>query len=123
MTVFAGAIAATACAAALPQHNRPDRHWTKDLRKTPATPPAPSDSQAPVADLPHAPGRTFATLDAYLAYLRDYAGPTGRPWYREIGPGMYRYETGNFKPLAPTGQTPPRQFTREELERRFGFRK
>ena len=43
--------------------------------------------------MPFAHGRGFATLDAYLAHLCDYAGPVGQPWYREIGPGFYELVT------------------------------
>lgn len=68
---------------------------------------------------PDADGREFATLDAYLAHLRKLAAPMDRPWYREVKPGLYRLETGNFRPL--DGRAEPRLFTRAELERRFGF--
>lgn len=68
--------------------------------------------------LPHAAGREFRTLEAYLAYLRDFAAPMDRPWYREVKPGLYRLERGNFR-----GEAEERLFTREELERRFGFRR
>ncbi|WP_374942417.1 hypothetical protein [Sphingomonas sp.] len=100
-----------ACTAANAGQARPDRHWIKDLHKPPAT-------ATPVAGLPHAGTRTFATLDEYLAWLRDFAAPTGRAWYREVRPGLFRLETGNLRPAAP-----PRLFTRDELERRFGFRR
>lgn len=69
---------------------------------------------------PGAPGRSFRTLDEYLAYLRQYAAPMDRPWYREVRPGMFKLETGNFRPL-DASDAPPRYFTRGELERRFGF--
>lgn len=104
-----------------------DRNRIKDLTQTPPQipprlpakiPPA-SEAPAGARQLPHAGGRTFATLDAYLAYLRDYAGPTDRPWYREVRPGLFRLETGNLRTGEPGA--PPRLFTREELERRFGF--
>jgi len=72
----------------------------------------------PDRPLPYARGRSFASLDAYLAYLRDYSGPVGLPWYREVRPGVYQLETGNLRPNPPA-----RLFTREQLERRFGFRR
>jgi hypothetical protein len=97
---------------ALARDGRPDRSWMKRLQK-PSMPPGPG-----VAGLPHARGRTFRSLDAYLAYLRDYAAPMDRPWYREVRPGVYQFETGNLRSDAPA-----RTYTREELERRFGFRK
>lgn len=68
--------------------------------------------------LPHADGREFRTLDEYLAHLRDFAAPMDRPWYREVEPGLFRLERGNFR-----GEAGERLFTREELERRFGFRR
>ena len=70
---------------------------------------------------PHADGREFRTLDAYLAHLRDHAAPMDRPWYREVKPGLFRLETGNLRRLE--GEPEPRLFTRDELERRFGFRR
>lgn len=90
----------------------PDRSWLKQSRR-PAT--------RSTAELPDAHGRTFRTLDAYLAHLRRFAGPVGRPWYREVRPGVYRLETGNLRRLG--GGPPERLFTREELERKFGFRR
>jgi hypothetical protein len=60
----------------------------------------------------------FQTLDQYLAYLERRAAIDGA-WYRQIRPGIYRLEVGNLRGAAP-GQ---RVFTREQLERRFGFRR
>lgn len=65
---------------------------------------------------PGAPGRNFRTLDEYLAYLRQYAAPIDRPWYREVRPDLFKLETGNLR-----ADLPPRYFTRAELEQRFGF--
>lgn len=67
------------------------------------------------APLPFAHGRSFASLDAYLAHLRDHAGPVGQPWYREIRPGLYERVTT----LAPAGE--PERVSRDALMRRFGF--
>lgn len=64
----------------------------------------------------------FKTLDEYLLWLKQYAAPTDRAWYKEIKPGVYELQTGNFRPLEGTA-APQRIFTREELERKFGFRK
>lgn len=89
----------------------PDRAWIDAARK-PAAAPGPG-----IRGLPHARGREFRTLDAYLAYLKAYAAPIDRPWYRELRPGLYRLETGNLRTDAR-----PRLFTRDELKRRFGFR-
>jgi hypothetical protein len=76
---------------------------------------------------PHTPGATvtddrrpirerFADLDAYLAYLQKRSHLDGA-WYREIRPGVYELQTGNLRLPGATKRT----FTREELERKFGF--
>ncbi len=58
----------------------------------------------------------YRTLDEYLAFLESRAAIDGH-WYREIRPGVFRLETGNYH--GPGSQK--RIFTREELERKFGF--
>ena len=70
-----------------------------------------------VRDLPSSFGRSFATLDQYLAHLRQYAGPIDLPWYREIRPGVYEYVTS----MRLEDSTAPKTYTREELMREFGF--
>ena len=67
-----------------------------------------------VAKLPFAMGRRFRTLDEYLVHLKCRAAPIDLPWWREIRPGVYRYET--TKPGAPEQIA-----TRAELIKRFGF--
>lgn len=47
----------------------------------------------PANPLPFAHGKNFASLDEYLAHLREYAGPVGQPWYRHMGPGRYEVVT------------------------------
>jgi hypothetical protein len=69
-----------------------------------------------VANLPFAMGRRFRTLDEYLVHLKCRAAPIDLPWWREIRPGVYRYET--TKPGAPEQIA-----TRVELIKRFGFAK
>ena len=69
----------------------------------------------PVPGLPFAQGRAFASLDDYLAFLRE-RGKHDVPWYREIGPGLYELVSRRGP-----GAT-PRTYTRAELERKFGFR-
>ena len=76
----------------------------------------PRDGVEGVAGLPDARGRTFTTLDAYLAHLQRYAATIDRPWYREVRPDVFRLETGNLRADAPAPE-----FTRAELERRLGF--
>lgn len=63
----------------------------------------------------------FESLDAYLAYLRETQAPVDGPWYREVRPGVYVLQTaGNLK--LDGGDPTERVYTREELERKFGFR-
>lgn len=117
-TILAGGAAAV-CLIAAGDPAGPDRSWRGKLRKpvvTHSTPPA--TAAAPIAGLPGANGRSFATLDAYLAHLRAYAATIDRPWYREVQPNVFRLERGNLRTL-----TPPPTFTREQLERKFGFRR
>lgn len=61
----------------------------------------------------------FRTLDEYLAHLERTNAPIDKPWYRQIRPDVYELQTGNFRPLG--GDIQQRAFTREELERKFGF--
>lgn len=65
--------------------------------------------------------RRFKTLDAYLAYLEQYEAPIDKPWYKQVRPGVYELQTGNLRVLGAEGEE-KRTFTREELERKFGFR-
>jgi hypothetical protein len=91
----------------------PDRGWVAGARKA-------AVADAGVRDLPNAGGRSFGSLDDYLRHLRAQAGPVGRPWYREVEPGLYRLERGSYRPL---GEAPAdRLFTRAQLIRKFGFR-
>lgn len=66
-----------------------------------------------VANLPYARGRTFHTLDAYLAHL-ERQGAIDLPWWRQVEPGVYERVT------RMPGRRPERA-TRAELMRRFGF--
>lgn len=67
-----------------------------------------------VANLPFSHGRTFRTLDEYLAHLERYAAPIDQPWWREIRPGVYEHV--KRMPGAPRETA-----TRAELMERFGF--
>lgn len=73
------------------------------------------DAARAVKSLPFAHGRSFATLDEYLAHLRDRAGPIGQPWYRKVGGDTYELVTT----IVPRGR--PETFTRQQLMDRFGF--
>lgn len=117
---LATGVAAAVCVSAAVDPAGPDRSWRVKLRK-PSMTHAARDSAAasvPVAGLPGANGRSFATLDAYLAHLRAYGATIDRPWYREVRPDVFQLERGNLRTL-----TAPPTFTREQLERRFGFRR
>lgn len=61
--------------------------------------------------------RRFRSLDEYLAFLERQSHMDGK-WYKEIRPGVYELQTGN---LHLDNDTQQRIFTREELERKFGF--
>jgi hypothetical protein len=102
-----GAVFATACQA-LPSN--------ADLatRQT-----ATGTSEASMTNQHLAINQRFRSLDDYLEYLRKRQAPVDGPWYREIRPGVYELQTGNFRPLG--AQAPKRVFTREELEKKFGF--
>jgi len=76
---------------------------------------APTPS-APRGDLPFAGGMSFQTLDEYLAHLQR-RGTYDVPWYREVSPGMYERVVGRGAPGASA-----QRFTREDLERKYGFR-
>lgn len=66
----------------------------------------------------------FRTLDEYLAFLEQRNAPIDKPWFRQIRPGVYQLQTGNLR-ILPAGEesrdASKRIFTREELERKFGF--
>lgn len=60
----------------------------------------------------------FRTLEDYLAFRKSRSAIDGS-WYREIRPGIYRLETGNYRPAG--GGDRKRIFTRAELAKKFGF--
>ena len=67
-----------------------------------------------MSNLPYALGRTFATLDEYLAHLERQAA-IDLPYWRHIAPGLYERVTTR----TPHGK--PERATRAELMERFGF--
>jgi hypothetical protein len=92
--------------------------------------PAPSDSngQLPskrvgneVSETSRPVTERFRTLDEYLDHLELTQGPVDGPWYKKIGPDLYELQTGNLKLDAPQGADQKRLFTRQELEKKFGF--
>jgi hypothetical protein len=72
-----------------------------------------SQKEGGVANLPYARGRTFQSLDEYLAHL-ERQGAIDLPWWRQIAPGIYERATS-------LRGRPPERATRAELMRRFGF--
>jgi hypothetical protein len=67
-----------------------------------------------VAGLPFSHGKSFRTLDEYLAHLERYAAPIDQPWWREIRPGVYEH-------VKRMPEAKPEIATRAELMARFGF--
>ena len=72
------------------------------------------DGGRPVSNLPYAHGRTFSSLDEYLAHL-ERLGAIDLPYWRQIAPGLYERVTSR----RPRGT--PERATRAELMERFGF--
>lgn len=68
-----------------------------------------------VANLPYARGRTFTSLDEYLAHL-EKQGAVDLPWWREIRPGVYERVTNMPEAKREVA-------TRAELMQRFGFKR
>ncbi|MEQ1618127.1 MAG: hypothetical protein ABL883_07265 [Terricaulis sp.] len=75
---------------------------------------AQTDSEC-VEGLPFARGAVFCSLDEYLAHL-EVQGAIDLPWWREVRPGLYERVV-----RMPEAQR--EVATREELMRRFGFRR
>ena len=75
-----------------------------------------SDSNIPIS-------KRFGTLDEYLAHLELTQGPVDGPWYKQVGANLYELQTGNLKLDGPEGADKKRLFTRQELEKKFGFSK
>ena len=62
----------------------------------------------------------FHNLDEYLAFLERQSHMDGK-WYKPIKPGLYELQAGNLHLDTPSGDK--RFYTREELEKKFGFSK
>ena len=71
-------------------------------------------SPAGRTELPFARGRSFATLDEYLAHLESL-GPQDAPWYLQVEPGVYELQgrRSRFEPA--------KRYTRAELAEKYGF--
>lgn len=88
----------------------------KELRVTPdSTKGQPCVAGKGIAKLPFARGKSFCSLDAYLAHL-EIQGAIDLPWWRQVRPGIYervKSMPGATREIA----------TRAELMKRFGFSK
>lgn len=73
-----------------------------------------TEHSAGPGELPFARGRSFASLDEYLAHLETLAAQDA-PSYREVEPGIYELR-GRRSRLEPA-----KRFTRAELARQYGF--
>ena len=108
----AAACTAVACSAAqveqVEQVEQDRAAPAKEAKMKPSTP------SGDVANLPFARGRTFGSLDEYLAHLEANAA-IDLPYWREIRPGVYQWTVR--MPEAGGAETA----SREELLRRYGF--
>lgn len=66
-----------------------------------------------VAGLPYAHGKVFATLDEYLAHLKQLSA-IDLPYWREISPGVYQK-------VVRMPEAEPQTATREELLKEYCF--
>lgn len=67
-----------------------------------------------VENLPFARGKSFCSLDQYLAHLKTQSA-IDLPWWREVSPGVYEHVK---RMPGATRETA----TRAELMKRFGFK-
>ena len=68
-----------------------------------------------IAGLPASDGKTFSSLDEYLAHL-EVKGHTDRPFWERMKDGRYRWNTGRGMQF-----TEPKYATRDELLEKYGF--
>ena len=76
---------------------------------SPSQPPAVNEPTATTASVKE------ASLDEYLAHLREHAAPIDQPWWREVSPGVYEH-------VKRMPGAKPETATRAELMERFGFK-
>ena len=74
----------------------------------------PQEEGREVSNLPYARGRTFRTLDEYLAHL-ERQGAIDLPYWQQVEPGLYERVTTRMP------RRTPERATRAELMERFGF--
>ncbi len=106
---MAAAVSAAAPACAAPQTAAPP--------SPPAAQERPAIRNAPVSGLPFAHGRSFATLDHYLAYLAKQRTFDGASWV-EVEPGLYQW-VPDPRGYAPVSRSELR--TRDDLLKLYGF--
>lgn len=68
-----------------------------------------------IAGLPRAAGKSFVTLDAYLEHLKSL-GAHDIPHYEKLPDGRYVQNLGRSASRTQTF------YTREQLEKKFGFK-
>lgn len=113
LLTLSGTLVAAACSASL---REPAPSDTNGQLASERMGNAVSDTSLPISE-------RFRTLDEYLAHLELTQGPVDGPWYKQIGPDLYELQTGNLKLDGPAGADEKRVFTRQELEKKFGFSK
>lgn len=91
-----------------------DEQVAEQRREKPVDPKTSATAGAGVAGLPFSHGKSFRTLDEYLAHLERHAAPIDQPWWREIRPGVYEH-------VKRLPGAPREEATREQLMKRFGF--
>lgn len=106
-------------ACALPSQSPPESGSSHDELIVSGKPPAAKvttdNREKGVAGLPFARGRSFQTLDGYLAFLKEMSA-VDIPWYEEVSPGRYRLNRG-----LGDRYSEPEFFTRAELAAKYGF--
>lgn len=113
-TVALAGLALLACSSpATPPSSHPTEHGNPAMSHP--TSETGAAGRAAVEGLPFAQGRSFATLDGYLAFLKDRSA-MDVPWYEEISPGRYRLNRGRGDRFAE-----PEFHSRAELAAKFGF--
>ena len=67
--------------------------------------------------------KRFATLDDYLAWLRETQAPIDGPWYEEVAHGSYLLRSGNLRIVPTEGADSPTEqpVSRAQLMKQFGF--
>ena len=109
--IFSGGLSAAACGASAGDSAPANSQLTvQQMGKSV------SDASLPAS-------KHFRTLDEYLGYLEATQGPIDGPWYKQLSPDVFELQTGNLKLDQPTGAAEKRIFTRQELEKKFGFSK